>query len=89
MLRHMEDRQVIQASQHGFTKGMSCLIRLVALCSGVTTSVDNGRAIDFIYLDFCKAFDTSLTISFPLKCERYRFNGWTVQWVRNWLDGRI
>ena len=63
VLRHMEDREVFQDSQHGFTKVLSCLTNLVALYDGVTT------------LGFCKAFDTvPHNILLPIS-ERDGFDG--------------
>ncbi|TRZ20263.1 hypothetical protein HGM15179_006848 [Zosterops borbonicus] len=56
---HMDDKKVITSSQHGFTKGKSCLTNLIAFCDKMTTWMDKGRAVGVV----CLSFSKTLTLS--------------------------
>ncbi|RMC19602.1 hypothetical protein DUI87_03161 [Hirundo rustica rustica] len=55
--QHVQNNHVIRPSQHVFRKGRSCLTNLISY-DKVTILVDEGKAVDVVYLDFSKAFDT-------------------------------
>ncbi|GAB0203114.1 mitochondrial enolase superfamily member 1 [Grus japonensis] len=68
--------------------GKSCLTNLIAFYDGVTGWVGDRRAVDIVYLDFSKAFDTvshNILISKLRKCG---LDEWTARWIENWLNDR-
>jgi len=84
----VEEKKGIRSSQHGFTKGKSCLTSLIAFYDGMTGWVDEGRAVDVVYLDFSKAFDTVSHNILIGKLRKCGLDEWSVRWTKNWLNGR-
>ena len=77
---------MLRGRQHGFIRGRSCQTNLVAFYDQVTKSLDASVAVDIVFLDFRKAFDT---VSHPIlikKLDDCGVNTYTVRWVANWLE---
>ncbi|CAM4571676.1 unnamed protein product [Caretta caretta] len=88
ILKHLDERNVIRNRQHGFTKGKSCLTNLIAFYDEITGSVDKGKAVDVVFLDFSKAFDTVSHSILVSKLKKYGLDECTIRWVEGWLDCR-
>jgi len=50
--------------------------------------VDEGKAVDVVYLDFNKAFDTAPHNILLEKVAAHDLDGCTLHWIKNWLNGR-
>ena len=83
MLRHMEE-EVVWGNQHVFIKCKSCLTNLVAFLRCDNCISRQGKSHE-CYLDFIKAFDMVPHNVILSKLEKHGFDGWNVQWMRNWL----
>ncbi|PKU31106.1 rna-directed dna polymerase from mobile element jockey-like [Limosa lapponica baueri] len=88
IMRHMTDTQAIRPSQHRFMSGRSCFTNLISFCDKVTRLVDEGKAVDVVYLDFSKAFDTVFHSILLEKLAAHGLDGNTLRWVKNWLEGQ-
>ncbi|CAM5168924.1 unnamed protein product [Eretmochelys imbricata] len=75
--------------QHGFIKGRLCQTNLISFFEKVTDFLDKGNAVDLIYLDFSKAFDTVPHGELLVKLDKMGINRKIERWIRNWLKGRL
>ncbi|KAK4831158.1 hypothetical protein QYF61_015628 [Mycteria americana] len=86
--QHVQDNQAIRHSQHWFMKGRSCFTSLISFYDKVTHLVDEGKAVDVVYLDFSKAFDTVSHSILLEKLAAHGLDGPVLHWVKNWLGGQ-
>ena len=80
--------KVIRGSQHGFTKGSSCLTNLLEFYEAVSDWVDEGKEVDIVYLDFKKAFDKVPHRRLLAKVRTCGVAGQVANWITNWLSDR-
>ena len=80
---HTQDDEMIRPSQHGFMKGRSCLTNLISFYDQVTHLVDEGKAVDVVYLAFSKACDSFSHSILLEKMAAHGLDGYTLRWVKN------
>ncbi|RMC12732.1 hypothetical protein DUI87_10257 [Hirundo rustica rustica] len=79
--QNSQDGQGLRPSRHRFRRGRSCLTNLVSFSDQVTHLVDAGRAVDVVYLDSSKAFDTVSHTILLDKLAAHGLDRSTLHWV--------
>ena len=85
---HLAKNNLITNSQHGFSKGKSCLTNLIEFFDIIMQWYDDDNPIDILYLDFEKAFDKVEHNKLLLKLKTYGFSEQILIWLKHWLIGR-
>ncbi|TRZ22408.1 hypothetical protein HGM15179_004681 [Zosterops borbonicus] len=83
---HKQGNQGIRPSHKGFRRGRSCVTNLISFYDQETCLVHERKAVDPVYLDFSKAFDT-VSHSILQNCQAHALDRCTLHWAQDWLDG--
>jgi ribonuclease P/MRP protein subunit RPP40 len=84
----LAQNELLRLSQHGFMRRRSTLTNLLEYLEKLTSMVDNGMAVDVVYLDFSKAFDKVPIQRLLKKIHGLGIRGRVLAWVEEWLTGR-
>ena len=84
----MTDNDLLSPKQHCFIQGRSCVTQLLTVLDSWTLTLDEGRNIDTIYLDFAQAFDTVPHRRLLTKLRGYSVKGRILTWIEVFLTDR-
>ena len=88
LVDHMLINGLFTEKQYGFISGRSAALQLLRVLDEWSEALDNGDAIDAIYMDFQKAFDTVPHRRLLRKVKAYGFVTNIVDWLADFLTGR-
>ncbi len=84
----LSENQLISPHQHGFVSGKSTVTQLIECLNSWHKYLDEGKAVDVIYLDFSKAFDTVSHKKLLEKLPSYGISGRMLRWLEAFLSNR-
>ena len=88
ILKHLEDNSILTDCQHGFRARRSCETQLLTLVHELADSIDRGKQMDLVILDFSKAFDRVPHQRLLAKINHYGIQGQTYKWIESFLSDR-
>ena len=88
LVSFFDEHHLLNATQHGFRAGRSCLSQLLNHFDTITHHLEQGSGVDVVYLDFAKAFD-KVDIGVTLRRLHYLgVRGRLGRWLTSFLTDR-
>ena len=88
ILQHLIKERVLSDAQHGFVPQKSCITNLLDTIDEWTDAIANNVAVDAIYTDFAKAFDTVPHKRLLMKLSCLGIDGNLLSWIESFLSNR-
>ena len=88
LMEYMKEKDLLSSNQFGFTTGRSTVLQLLTVLDKWTKIIDDGKAVDVIFCDFQKAFDTVPHKNLLEVLSYYGVDGVILKWVEDFLSDR-
>ena len=88
MIDFLETQKILMEKQFGFRKNHSTYMALMILVDNLIQSLENGKYVLGVFLDFSKAFDTVNHTILLTKLYHYGIRGPAFTWFQSYLSDR-
>ena len=85
---HIERHQILTDCQHGFRKNRGCDTQLLITVDDIARSVEKGKQVNAVLLNFSKAFDRVPHQRHLINLKHYGITGTMNRWISNFLTTR-
>ena len=89
IVERMTYNNLFSKKQHGFVPKKNCMTNLLICIEMWTQLLEDGEAVDVIYTDFSKAFDSVPHLRLLQKMTGLGITGSTLAWVEAFLSHRM
>ena len=89
MLSYLSENNIISSKQHAFLKKCSTTTNLLECTREWSLALDCGKAVDIIYIDFERAFDSIVHSKLPLKLTSIGICDNLLRWIGCFISNRV
>ena len=88
IIEHLKKNMLIADEQHGFVPRRNCMTNLLMAIEDWSSMIEKGKAVDIIYTDFSKAFDSVPHTRLIKKLKSLGIGGDILRWIEAFLTNR-